>query len=346
MSTNTIISADYDSSSTKVMVFPGIVRTRPGMFIGSVCNFGRIVIAREPLDNSIDELLNGFGDCITITVDTENRLVQIQDSGRGMPFDLHPDYENKTTMEVLSAVLYAGGKFDENAYKTSGGLNGVGIKATNALSNFFQISSIRGDKGYEVHFEKGEKVYEGPIEGDGTTGTTVLFQPDDSIFVDAETEFYLLAEMQGLLRIRSYLNPKVPFILNFDDTTESFEADNIGEFVTDNFSPEELLIPETVIFSGEGDGAKVGKIDIAFNFVRRSLDETIVSFTNTIQQSDGGEHVNGFRAGFVTVFQNLIESKDWMPKKLKTLKLVPSDFMEGIFGIVSIKHSEPTYRGV
>jgi len=338
------MTKEYNASSVDVLEFPRNIQMRPTMYIGSVDNFGKMVIYREVLDNSVDELLNGFGKEILTIVDSVKRTISVKDQGRGIPFDHHEKFKC-SVMEVLCSKMHAGGKFDKNSYKTSGGLNGIGIKATNALSTFFHIESKRPGAGYRMEFENGIKVKESKIRGSKQSGTMITFQPNPEIFSEAETEFPSKTDFVEMLELRSYLNPKVPFVLEYDGERTVFLADSIADFIDSQLTEKELLIPEHIVVSGEGDGKNVGEIDLAFNYSKSSLKENFYGFCNTIFQRDGGSHITGFKMAFGRIFQKFIKDNDLLKGRDKDLEVKPADFFEGMYCIISIKHAEPLYSG-
>ena len=322
----------YDESSIKILEGLEAVRKRPGMYIGSTDRRGLHHLVWEIVDNSIDEVINGFGDRINITLHKDGS-VSIEDFGRGLPVGLHAS--GKSTPEVIYTVLHAGGKFETAGYKVSGGLHGVGASVVNALSRWCEVT-IHRDKGeYFIRFKDGGKV-DTPLTQIGTTnktGTKVRFMPDDKIFGNNTFSFSMISErMQESAFLLKGLTITV-----FDEETERKNEfcykDGIKEFVK-YLDDDKDVIHDVVGFSGTKDGMN---IDIAFQYTE-TYNETIESFVNNVKTVDGGSHEVGFKTALTKVFNDYAKSNGFLKSKDKNLE--GTDTREGLTAIISLQIPE------
>ena len=327
---------DYGASNIKVLKGLEAVRKRPGMYIGDTNISGLHHMIYEVVDNSIDEAMAGYCDKITIEITTEGSAI-ISDNGRGIPVDIHPT-EGISAATVVLTVLHAGGKFDKDTYKVSGGLHGVGVSVVNALSKKLILKINRDGKKYYQEFEKG--IPTTVLEEVGTTnrtGTTVEFWPDDSIFEVTEFNYETLSKRFKEL---AYLNPRIT--INFKDNrvgkdeTYHFEG-GTKEFVQDLNKAEPISKPLQLI-----DKADDIEIDVAMMY-NSSYHETLYSFVNNIKTPDGGTHEAGFRAGLSRAISKYASQN--ASAKEKDVKITGDDVKEGLIAIVSVKVPEPQFEG-
>ena len=322
----------YDESSIKVLEGLEAVRKRPGMYIGSTDKRGLHHLVWEIVDNSIDEVINGFGDYIKITIH-KDKSVSVEDHGRGLPVGKHET--GKSTPEVIFTVLHAGGKFESGGYKVSGGLHGVGASVVNALSKWMEVT-IRKDKGeYFISFENGGHVKE-PLKKIGTTnrtGTTVRFLPDPEIFSTTTFSFTTICErMQESAFLLKGLTIEV---IDEEDEKEAkfYYEEGLQAFV-EYLNENKKAIHAPVVFSGIKDKIEV---DIAMQYTE-SYNESIVSFVNNVKTPDGGSHEVGFKTALTRVFNDYAKSNGFIKGKDKVFE--GSDVREGLTAIISLKIPE------
>ena len=322
----------YDESSIKILEGLEAVRKRPGMYIGSTDRRGLHHLIWEIVDNSIDEIINGFGDKIIITMHKDGS-VSIEDFGRGVPIGKHSS--GKSTPEVIYTVLHAGGKFEEAGYKVSGGLHGVGASVVNALSRWMEVI-IHRDKGeYFIRFKNGGMV-DTPLTKIGNTnrtGTKVHFMPDDKIFGSNTFSFTTISErMQESAFLLRGLTIEI-----IDEATGRSNhfcyKDGIKEFVL-FLNDDKDKLHDVVGFTGSRDGMN---IDIAFQYTD-TYNETIESFVNNVKTSDGGTHEVGFKTALTKVFNDYAKSNGYLKSKDKNLE--GSDTREGLTAIISLQIPE------
>jgi DNA gyrase subunit B len=327
---------NYNASNIKVLKGLEAVRKRPGMYIGDTNINGLHHLIYEVIDNSIDEAMAGFCSKINIVIQTDGK-VTISDNGRGIPVDIHP-VEKISAATVVLTVLHAGGKFDKDTYKVSGGLHGVGVSVVNALSKHLKMTIYRDNKIYEQEFKEGIPIY--TLKEIGTTkktGTTIEFYPDDSIF---ETTNFLYEILAKRFKEIAYLNTIIT--INFEDKRDNkkeiFHFDGgIKQFVEDLNKKESVT--NAIYFSDKIDDAQV---DIALMY-NEEYSEKLYSFVNNIKTPDGGTHESGFRAGLTRAIANYVNKN--ANAKEKDIKVNGDDTKEGLITIISIKIPEPQFEG-
>ena len=350
-------NGNQDYSADNIQVLEGLeaVRKRPAMFIGDVSEKGLHHLVYEVVDNSIDEALVGYCDNIDVTINEDNSITVVDD-GRGIPVDIH-EKEGRSALEVVMTVLHAGGKFDKDSYKVSGGLHGVGVSCVNALSEDLKAEVHRDGKIYVQNYKKGIPVK--PVEEVGVTdktGTIITFKPDNTIFNVHEFKYEILASR---LRELAFLNKGIR--LNITDLREKEEngngngdeGENGSEFRHDNFYSEEglkefvafldgtreKLIEDSVHIVTEKNGVPV-EIALQYN---TSFSENVHSYVNNINTIEGGTHLSGFRRGLTRTLKSYAD-KSGMLAKLK-FDISGDDFREGLTAIISVKVQEPQFEG-
>ncbi len=322
----------YDESSIKILEGLEAVRKRPGMYIGSTDKRGLHHLVWEIVDNSIDEVINGFGDYIKITIH-KDKSISVEDHGRGIPVGMHES--GRSTPEVIYTVLHAGGKFESGGYKVSGGLHGVGGSVVNALSKWMEVT-IHKDKGiYFIRFEDGGKVVK-PLEKIGTTnrtGTMVRFLPDDSIFSSTNFSFTTICErMQESAFLLKGLTIEV--IDEEDEKEEKFCYENGLEAYVNYLNEGKVTLHKPFLFTGIKDKIEV---DIAMQYTD-TYNENIISFVNNVKTGDGGSHEVGFKTALTRVFNDYCKERNIIKGKDKAFE--GSDVREGLTAIISLKIPE------
>ena len=329
--------AEYGASNIKVLKGLEAVRKRPGMYIGDTSTKGLHHLVYEVVDNSIDEAMAGFCDTIKVTLTKEGSAI-IEDNGRGIPVAEHPT-EKISAATVVLTVLHAGGKFDKDTYKVSGGLHGVGVSVVNALSKDLHLTIFKEGQIYEQHFKEG--IPQDPIKVTGTTrkkGTKIEFWADETIFTESTTfqKEILMKRFKEL----AYLNPKITidFRDERDGTKELYHFEGgIKQFVEDMNTKEPLS--QAQFFQGKADDIE---IDIALMYCNADSEKSL-SFVNNIKTADGGTHEAGFRAGLTRSMASYIAKN--ANAKEKGTKITGEDCKEGLIAIVSVRVPEPQFEG-
>ncbi|HCR13789.1 MAG TPA: DNA topoisomerase (ATP-hydrolyzing) subunit B [Solidesulfovibrio sp.] len=327
----------YDASSITVLEGLSAVRKRPAMYIGSTDARGLHHLVYEVVDNSIDESMAGYCDRITVAIHLDNS-VTVSDNGRGIPVDMHPK-EHRPAVEVVMTVLHAGGKFDNETYKVSGGLHGVGVSVVNALSEYLEVTVRRNGKKYHQRYERGVPVTQLTIIGDAeSTGTTVRFKPDEEIFETNQFSHETLAKRFEEL---AYLNRGLELDFRDERTSErvTYRFDGgLKRFVTD-LNAGEQPIHDIIEGLGEIDGVVT---DFALQY-NANYKEEVLTFANNIRTREGGTHLAGFKTALTRAINAYIEKAD-IPKKFKQ-KLTGDDVREGLTAVISVKLPGPQFEG-
>ena len=337
-------NSNYGADNIQVLEGLEAVRKRPAMYIGDIGVKGLHHLVYEVVDNSIDEALAGHCENIYVTIH-EGESISVSDDGRGIPVEVHKK-EGRSALEVVMTVLHAGGKFDKDSYKVSGGLHGVGVSCVNALSSHLKATVKRNGKVWEQEYERGKPLYAVKEQGKAEdTGTTVTFQPDDTIFSVLVYNYDTLA---ARLRELAYLNKGIRLTItderekgedgNFKTET-FFSEGGLSEFVTYLDATRESLIPNPVHMES---GKENVMVEVAFQY-NSSFAENIHSYVNNINTIEGGTHVSGFRRALTRTFKNYATKNDLF-SKLK-FDISGDDFREGITAIVSVKVPEPQFEG-
>jgi len=330
----------YGADSIQVLKGLEHVRKRPAMYIGDVSSRGLHHLAYEVVDNSIDEALGGFCDKIDLSINKDGS-VTVEDNGRGIPTSMHPT-EKMSALELVMTVLNAGGKFDRNTYKVSGGLHGVGVSVVNALSEWLEVVVNRDGKIFTQRYEKGiptSKVKEIGKTPAKKTGTIVTFMPDITIFKNRTFKFEILEER---LRELAYLNKEVTISIKDErsDEEETFHfKGGIKEFVTYIDNTRKSFMKEPIFVKGEKDNTQV---EVAFQY-NESYNENIFSYVNDINTHEGGTHLVGFKTALTRTLNNYGYKNNLI--KNDKIQLTGDDFREGLTCVISIKVPEPQFEG-
>jgi DNA gyrase subunit B len=338
------VPADYSASNIQVLEGLEAVRKRPAMYIGDISVKGLHHLVWEVVDNSIDEALAGYCDTINVIVNEDNS-VTVVDNGRGIPTDMH-EKEKRSALEVVMTVLHAGGKFDKNTYKVSGGLHGVGVSCVNALSERLHVTVYRDGKVYEQEYERGNPQYSVREIGDSDAhGTTVNFLPDKTVFTVTVYNYETIASR---LRELSFLNPGITINLkDMRQMNEDGEPRNdvfhsqggLREFVEYIDATREKLIAQPIYI--ETDRGEI-PVQVAMSY-NTSFTENLVSYVNNINTHEGGTHVAGFRRALTRTLKDYAD-KSGLLEKVK-IEISGDDFREGLTAVISVKVAEPQFEG-
>ena len=352
--------AEEQYSANSIQVLEGLeaVRKRPSMYIGDISERGLHHLVYEVVDNCIDEAMAGYCDSVDVRI-LEGNSIRVKDNGRGIPTGMH-EKEHRSALEVVLTVLHAGGKFDKNSYKVSGGLHGVGVSCVNALSDSLVAEVHREGKIFEQHYSKGKPL--GPVQVVGEaedTGTTITFHPDPTIFT--QTTVYRYETLAARLRELAFLNKGIHIALTDErELVDEFEVDEAGEskatgrkvFRSETFYSEkglsefieyldagaQTIIPQPICVNSD----KIIPIDIALQY-NNGYSEKIYSYVNNIHTIEGGTHLQGFKMGLSRSLKQYAE-KNKLLDKFKG-ELAPEDFREGLTAVISVKVAEPQFEG-
>jgi len=335
---------DYSASNIQVLEGLEAVRKRPSMYIGDTSAKGLHHLVYEVVDNSIDEALAGFASHIEVTINEDNSITVV-DNGRGIPVDMH-EKEHKSALEVVLTVLHAGGKFDKGSYKVSGGLHGVGVSCVNALSTYLRAEVRRSGKIYVQEFSCGKPTSGLTVAGDSeTTGTTITFKPDASIFSVTEYDYNTLAiRLRDLAFLNSGITLKLTDLRQRDEEGNPksevfYSKDGLREFVEYIDTNKESLINDVIHLSTERQGIPV-EVALTYN---STFNENVHSFVNNINTIEGGTHLSGFRRGLTTTLKKYADDNKLLDKM--KVEVQGDDFRQGLTAVVSVKVLEPQFEG-
>ncbi len=340
------IGKNKDYSADNIQALEGMehVRLRPSMYIGDTGVKGLHHLVYEVVDNSIDEALAGHCDTINVIINEDNS-VSVEDNGRGIPVDMHKK-EGVSALEVVMTKIGAGGKFDKDSYKVSGGLHGVGVSCVNALSDHLRATVYRDGKVYEQEYARGKVLY--PVKEIGTSdkrGTMVTFRPDSSIFESTEYNYDTLA---ARMRELAFLNKGIRITMsdrrveNEDGTflsTEFYSQGGLAEFCQYLDRNREAIIEQVIHVEGEKDGIPV-EVALIYN---NSYSENVFSYVNNINTYEGGTHLSGFRRGLTNTLKKYADESGLLAKE--KIEIAGDDFREGLTAVVSVKVMEPQFQG-
>ncbi len=337
--------SNYSASNIQVLEGLEAVRKRPAMYIGDIGIKGLHHLVWEVVDNSIDEAMGGYCDDIHVTINEDNSIT-VEDNGRGIPTDIH-EKEKRSALEVVMTVLHAGGKFDKDTYKVSGGLHGVGVSCVNALSSLLKVTVYREGKIFEQEYHRGSPQYPVRVVGDSERrGTTVHFKPDSEVFT--LTTEYNYETVASRMRELSFLNPGIK--LNLKDLRDKDEngepkratflsVGGLREFVEYLDSTREKLIPTPIYIENDKSEFPV-QVALGYN---TSYSENLVSYVNNINTHEGGTHVAGFRRALTRTLKSYAD-KSGLLEKAK-VEINGDDFREGLTAVISVKVAEPQFEG-
>jgi DNA gyrase subunit B len=340
----TLDVSTYSAENIQVLEGLEAVRKRPAMYIGDTGFKGLHHLIWEVVDNSIDEAMAGYCDTIHVTIETDESIT-VQDNGRGIPTGIHSK-EKRSALEVVMTVLHAGGKFDKDTYKVSGGLHGVGVSCVNALSVDLRAEVHREGQIFEQEYQKGFPMYPVRAIGESSkTGTMIHFKPDDTIFTVTEFKYETVANR---LRELSFLNKGLRLTLtdmrNLDDDgkasyEEFFSEGGLVEFVTYLDSTRQPLIPAPIHMDSD-KGIMPVEVSMMYN---TSYSENVISYVNNINTIEGGTHVSGFRAALTRTLKNYADKSGILAKE--KIEVSGDDFREGLTAVISVKVQEPQFEG-
>jgi DNA gyrase subunit B len=333
-------SHDYDPHMIKVLKGLEAVRKRPGMYIGTQDGNGLHKMVYEVVDNSVDEHMAGYCQDIVVRILPGN-ICEVQDNGRGIPVDIHPE-EKVSSLEVVMTILHAGGKFEKQAYKVSGGLHGVGVSVVNALSEWLEAEVHRNGKKYYQKYIRGVPVE--PVKEAGKTdkhGTVIRFKADDQIFTTTEFKYHTL---RNRLEEMAFLNKGLRIGI-FDERTQPIKSENfvfeggILELIQRLTAKRTMLHKKIIYFEGQKDEL-MAEVCMAYT---DSQTEQVWCFTNGINNADGGTHMEGFRAALTRTLNEYLKKDESFKKKLGASTLSGDDVREGLVCVISVKHPEPQF---
>lgn len=337
-------STEYSADSIQVLEGLEAVRKRPSMYIGDTSEKGLHHLVYEVVDNSIDEALAGFCTQVDVVINEDNSI-SVTDDGRGIPVDIH-EKEGVSALEVVLTVLHAGGKFDKDSYKVSGGLHGVGVSCVNALSTYLKAEVRRDGKIHMQEFSCGKPLHSIEVIGEtDVTGTTIMFKPDGSIFSVTEYKYEILATR---LRELAFLNAGITLSLtdkrvvkeDGNYKSEIFHSDEgLKEFVRYIDRSKEQLIPDVIHIVTEKQGIPV-EVAMTYN---TSFNESVFSYVNDINTIEGGTHLAGFRRGLTRTLKKYADDSKLLEKA--KVEISGDDFREGLTAVISIKVAEPQFEG-
>jgi DNA gyrase subunit B len=335
---------EYSADNIQILEGLEAVRKRPAMYIGDVGIKGLHHLVYEVVDNSIDEALAGHCDTIHVYINEDNSIT-VKDNGRGIPTAIHTK-EKKSALEIVMTVLHAGGKFDKDTYKVSGGLHGVGVSCVNALSTHLRAEVHRDGQVFEQEYSIGKPLYDVRVIGEtDITGTMVTFKPDGSIF---ESTVYNYDTIAARLRELAFLNKGITIHLidnrNFNEkglpvSDKFFSEGGLMEFAKYLDRNREALIPDVIYFEGEREGIPV-EVALTYN---TSYTENIQSYVNNINTHEGGTHLSGFRRGLTNTLKKYATDSGILAKE--KIEIDGDDFREGLTAVVSVKVQEPQFEG-
>ncbi len=336
---------DYSADNIQVLEGLEAVRKRPSMYIGDTGVKGLHHLVYEVIDNSIDEAMAGYCDDIFVTIH-KNNSISVEDNGRGIPTGITTK-EKRSALEVVMTVLHAGGKFDKDTYKVSGGLHGVGVSCVNALSSLLVAEIHREGKIFKQEYEQGKPMYPVKVIGESElTGTKITFFPDTEIFT--LTHIFNYDTLAGRLRELSFLNKGIHLTL-LDERDEQadgssrkevfFSEGGLSEFVKFLDGSRHSLIPDPIYVEGIKQGIPV-ELALQYN---DTYTENVHSYVNNINTHEGGTHVAGFRRGLTRTLKSYAE-KSGLLKNVK-VEIVGDDFREGLTAVISVKVQEPQFEG-
>jgi DNA gyrase subunit B len=330
----------YDATSIKVLGGLEAVRKRPAMYIGSTGEYGLHHLVWEVVDNAVDEALAGFCDEISVTVH-DDCSVTVEDNGRGIPVDMHST-EKKPAAEVVMTVLHAGGKFDTDTYKVSGGLHGVGVSVVNALSDWLDLEICRDGAVYEQSYERGKPTSKLKSTGKTRrTGTKVTFHPDPEIFDDINFAYDTLSQR---LRELAFLNKGLKITLTDERSDKSAEfrfTGGIAEFVKHLNKGKSTLHDSPIYMEGKKDTVEM-EVAVQYN---DGYAENIFAFANTINTVDGGTHLSGFRSALTRTINSFASSSGMLKEQKDEVSITGDDVREGLVAVVSVKLPQPQFEG-
>jgi DNA gyrase subunit B len=330
----------YDAASIKVLGGLEAVRKRPAMYIGSTGEMGLHHLVWEVVDNSVDEALAGFCDEINVVVHEDNS-VTVTDNGRGIPVDMHAT-EKRAAAEVVMTVLHAGGKFDSDTYKVSGGLHGVGVSVVNALSDWLDLEIWRDGEVWEQSYNEGKP--KAKLKSTGKTrktGTKITFHPDPSIFENHKYSYDILAQR---LRELAFLNKGLKITLTDERSDKAVEfrfSGGIAEFVKHLNKGKQVLHDSPIYMEGKRDTVE---IEIALQY-NDSYTENVFAFANTINTVDGGTHLSGFRSALTRTINNFASASNMLKEQKDEVSITGDDVREGLVAVVSVKLPQPQFEG-